>query len=361
MNLVPILVDSLADKGLINSQMSNAREIIRRLEPGRFHVSVFCAGEPDPEIARRPNTRVVRLPRRLRTVRILREFLLGQHKILFYLKSSPASKMYMDLRQRWRDRHIAVGTIESQSDLRHEPTVAPEAVRLWERTVLRCDRLFSNSQAVQESLQREYGLPSEIIPTGVDTRFFAPDWERPPNARLRVLFAGSLRRFKQPQVLLEAAVRFPQAEYCIAGKGPMEDQLRKHIASQKLSNVGLLGELGAEQLREEYRRADIFLFPSAWEGSPKVILEAAACGLPIIARLDYRPETVLNGKTGYLVASEEELFARLAELLACPEQRSRLGIAGRKHIQSFAWDIITRRWEDVFLQLAAQKAAARAA
>ncbi len=58
-----ILVDSLADQGLTNAQMTNAREIIRRLDSARFHVSVFCGGVPDRSIEQRPNTRLVRLPR----------------------------------------------------------------------------------------------------------------------------------------------------------------------------------------------------------------------------------------------------------------------------------------------------------
>ena len=93
MPLVRILVDSLADQGLTNAQMGNAREIIRRLDPERFHVSVFCGGEPDRGIRQRPNTSVIFLPERRRTVRILREFLLGKHDILFYVKSAPASRL----------------------------------------------------------------------------------------------------------------------------------------------------------------------------------------------------------------------------------------------------------------------------
>src|SRR5579862_3467909 len=187
MSLVRILVDSLADQGLTNSQMTNAREIIRRLDPGRFQVSVFCGGTPDRTLELRPNTRLVRLPQRRRTVRILREFVLGSHDILFYIKSSPASRLYMAWRRGWKDKCITVGTVESQSDLRNEPTIAAEAVHLWERTVLRCDYLYSNSRSVQRSLQREYNLPSEIVPTGVDTSFFTPAWDRPGNARPRVL------------------------------------------------------------------------------------------------------------------------------------------------------------------------------
>ena len=58
MTPVRILVDSLADRGLTNAQMANAREIIRRLDPERFHVSIFCGGVPDRSIEQRPNTRL---------------------------------------------------------------------------------------------------------------------------------------------------------------------------------------------------------------------------------------------------------------------------------------------------------------
>jgi glycosyltransferase involved in cell wall biosynthesis len=348
---VRILVDSFADAGLTNAQMGNAREIICRLDPARFHVTVFHVDHPDSWIAERLNTRLVRLPRRRQTVRILQEFLLGRHEILFYLKSSPASKLYLQLRKKWKDSRIVVGTVESQSDLRNEPTVSPEAVRLWEETILRSDFLFSNSYAVKRSLAKEYGLESDVVPTGVDTKFFTPAWERPGNPRPRVLFVGSLRPFKQPQFLLEAAIRFPQAEFVIVGEGLLAEELRNRVRDEKLKNVFLRGLLGEAKLKQEYQRADIFLFPSAWEGSPKVILEAAASGLPVIARNNYEPETVVDGQTGYLAGSDDELFARLDQLLEHSELRRRLGVAGRRHSEGFDWDIITRRWEEIFLRL----------
>jgi glycosyltransferase involved in cell wall biosynthesis len=354
---VRILVDSLADHGLTNAQMGNAREIIRRLDSDRFHVSVFCASTTDTGIERRPNTRLIFLPERRQTIRILREFVLGNHDILFYVKASPASRVYLGLHQRWKDRRITIGSVESQSDLRNEATIAAEAVRLWERTVLRCDYLYSNSQAVKQSLHREYGLSSEVVPTGVDTKFFTPLWDRPAKSRLRVLFVGSLRPFKQPQLLLEAAVRFPEAEFVIVGDGQMAGELKARIEREKLSNVTLPGLLGSESLKHQYQQADIFLFPSQWEGSPKVLLEAASCGLPVIARNYYQPETVVDGETGYLVGSDYELFARLKELLTDPDLRRKFGEAGRRHSLRFDWDPITRQWEEIFLDLMSQKTA----
>src|SRR5215467_13323200 len=100
MHPVRILVDSFADAGLTNAQMSNAREIVCRLDPARFHVSIFHVAPPDTRILRRPNTRLITLPARRQTLRILREFARGSHHVLFYLKASPASRMYLGLRNR---------------------------------------------------------------------------------------------------------------------------------------------------------------------------------------------------------------------------------------------------------------------
>jgi glycosyltransferase involved in cell wall biosynthesis len=360
-NPIRILVDSLADDGLTNAQMTNAREIIRRLDPDRFHVSVFYVTRPDPMIKERPNTRLIRLLKHGQTLRIFQELVFGHHQILFYMKAAPASKFYMNLRRRWSDDRITIGTVESQSDVRNEPTISHAGVRLWENTVLRCEFLFSNSQAVRRSLQLEYGLPSEITATGVDTKFFTPALDRSPNPRPRVLFAGSLRPFKQPHLLLEAAVHFPEADYVIAGDGIMGQELRTSARQRNLANVTFLGALTALALRREYQQADIFLFPSKWEGSPKVILEAAACGLPVIARKDYGPETVIDGETGYLVGSDEEMYDRLRELLNNPELRQKLGKAGRLLSETFDWDLITKKWEAIFQQLISRKANGRMA
>jgi glycosyltransferase involved in cell wall biosynthesis len=346
-----LLVDSFADQGLSNAQMSNAREIILRLNPEQFHVSIFHAAEPDERIRARPNTRLIPLPPRRRSLRIFREFVTGSHDILFYLKIAPASRWYMELRKMWKDRHVVVGTVESRSDLRNEPTIPPHVARMWEQTVLRCDYLFSNSLAVQQSLKHEFAIDSEIVPTGVDTAFFTPRSDRLANARLRVLFVGSLRPFKRPQLLLEAAVRFPQADFVLVGEGDLLRELRERRQREGLTNVSLLGGLGAQPLREQYRCADVFLFPSTWEGSPKVLLEAAACGLPVIARKSYAPESVVDGLTGYLVASDEEFFARLEELMRRPDLRRSFGSAGRRHAGQFDWDRITEQWAQIFLRL----------
>jgi len=349
MKPVNILVDSFADEALTNAQMINAREIVSRLDPDRFSVTMFVRGIPAPQILARPNTRLIQLPRRLQTIPLLAQFLFGRQDIVFYLKASPASRWYLKLRSLRRKRCVIVGTIESQTDWRDE-TITPHTIHLAEETILRCDFLFSNSAMVKRSLEANYSLPSEVVPTGVDTEFFTPDWNRPANPRPRVLFVGALRAFKGPQVVLDAAQRHPQADFVLVGDGVMGLELRDR--AKALPNVTMRGTLGRIAIREELRRADVFLFPSRWEGSPRVLMEAAASGLPVIARKDYEPESVIDGATGFLVGDDDEMMTRLAQLLADHDLRLRLGKSGHSHVARFSWDVITRQWETIFTRLA---------
>lgn len=356
MRPIRILVDSFADDGLLNAQMGNAREIISRLDSEQFHVTTFLMGKPDARISARPNTRLIQLPERRQSLKILSEFLTGAHDLLFYLKASPASKWYLQLRKKWRDHRVTIGTIESQCNFRDWADLPAKAIHLWEQTILRCDRLYSNSASVQSSLMKEYGVKSEVVPTGADTGFYTPDWSLPRGSRPRVLFVGALRPGKHPEMVLEAATRFPEADFRIVGEGPLGTEIRSRVVRENLKNVVVTGPMQPQRLRQEYRQADIFFFPSTSEGSPKVIVEAAACGLPVVCRNDYAPETVLHRQTGYLADSEDGLFSYLKILLGSAELRLRMGQSGRAHSERFDWDAIAAQWTQVFCQLSDSRA-----
>jgi glycosyltransferase involved in cell wall biosynthesis len=349
MKALQILIDTLVDDGLPNAQMGNGREIIARLNPDQFHVTAFHVASPDPRISRRPNTKLIQLPPRGQTLTILRTFLFGSHDVLFYVKASPASKAYMSLRRVRGSKGLTLGSMESQANLRDEPTISKEAIRLIEQTILRSDYLFSNSRFVQHSLQTNYGRTSEVVPTGVDTKYFSPQTDRAPNPRPIVLFVGSLRPFKGPEFVLDAAQRVPEADFVLVGDGLLMEQLRSRSA--ELANVRMTGVLSPEQVRSQYQQADIFLFPSRWEGSPKVLAESAACGIPSVARRDYNPETVIHGQTGLLAGDEPGLLEALQRLVKDTELRRSMGRAARQHILAFDWDGITRQWEQIFLRL----------
>jgi glycosyltransferase involved in cell wall biosynthesis len=100
---------------------------------------------------------------------------------------------------------------------------------------------------------------------------------------------------------------------------------------------------------EWYRRAGIFCLPSVQEGFGIVFLEAMAAGLPIVATSAAAvPEVVPHGLAGTLTPPGDitALADALAELLASPALRARLGSYGREHVSRYDWDSVA----DQFLE-----------
>jgi glycosyltransferase involved in cell wall biosynthesis len=197
---------------------------------------------------------------------------------------------------------------------------------------------------------------SYILPVGVDTSLFRPPAER-RNLTPVVLFAGTLIERKGPQYVIDAAAQFPNAIFRIVGAGRegFEEVLRRKITQSGLTNVTLDGSKTQPQMLEIMRTSDIFLLPSRLEGIPKVTLEAAATGLPCIVFRDYETPSVVDGVTGFQVATIEEMMQALAKLIGDGSLRQRMGAAARQHMNSFDWDVVARQWQDAYLDIAAAR------
>jgi glycosyltransferase involved in cell wall biosynthesis len=132
-----------------------------------------------------------------------------------------------------------------------------------------------------------------------------------------------------------------------------EEQSACERLAQELncSNVVFLGHLGAAQLGAEMRRARIFFFPSDVEGHPQVLGQAAACGLPCVARSSYHPDYVVDGVTGLLVSSEDRMSEALNRLIREQDLTARMSSSAIKHAEKFDWDRIAEQWQEL-LELA---------
>jgi len=347
-----ILFNVWADSHNVNAQSLNAREIALRLDPERFERALFYGEKPDPKLIGVEGIKLIRVPRRLGSLRILAEMLNGCD-IVFYIQSDRASYMYLKSPRILRKNATSIFCVEGLIKGNLE-TVSPEVRSRFEYCVRACDVTSAVSAKIAEDCQECYGVrPRFVVPAGVDTRKFCPAASR-TSEKSNVLFVGHLIERKGPMTVLTAAQRFRGAHFHLVG-GPRGDYYKElHAAAERLGlcNVTFHGNIQQHSLAGLMRECDVFMLPSRVEGVPKVSLEAAASGLPCIVYDDYETPSVVNGVTGFQVKTENEMLDRLEELLSNPEKRKGMGREAARHAEQFDWDVITRKWEQIFENLA---------
>ena len=149
--------------------------------------------------------------------------------------------------------------------------------------------------------------------------------------------------------------RHPRARLLIVGRGPYEQEL-KAKASGLGAAVVFAGGVEEEELAAYVSAGDVFAMPCRTrrhgldvEGLGIVYLEASACGLAVVAGdSGGAPDAVREGVTGYVVADDNALRARLIELLDNSELRATLGSAGRAWVEErWRWPIIAARFAEL--------------
>ena len=144
--------------------------------------------------------------------------------------------------------------------------------------------------------------PHKVVaraPYGVDLEFWNSSSEKPEAGPLRFLYAGQLSVRKGTPLLLEAWKRasLSDAELVLVGSWQLAASRRTELPS----GVRWLPPCSPEELRQRYRDGDVFVFPSFFEGFGLVILEAMACGIPVIASDSTAALDVLTERCGRLI------------------------------------------------------------
>ncbi len=188
------------------------------------------------------------------------------------------------------------------------------------------------------------GFPRERIlsnPMGVDTERFRPAdaTSEDTDARLRLITVARLNRNKGHRFALAAMRRLVEAGfdlyYTIVGEGPYRPDLEREIREANLeSRVTLAGSRAEAEVLAMLREHDAFLLPSVGlgEAAPVSVMEAMACGLPVIASIiGSTPEMIRDGETGFLTPQEDvsAIEAALRRLAEGPALRRQLGDAAR--------------------------------
>jgi glycosyltransferase involved in cell wall biosynthesis len=346
--LITIFTPSHADAANTNAQQLTVKEIVARLSPERFHVTMFSGEQPDPRIAARPNTVLIPARPHGNTRRFLTRLLLARPDIYFYPRFGPVDNLFLSLRSKLRLKTTVVTHVVM--------IMNEETGRLAGRSIREADAVFANSRYVAETVRSTFGIDAGTIHNGIDRRFFFPrEQELSRPGPPVVLYAGSFQPRKRVELIVQQAARHPHVQFRLAGRGETEPACRALAQHLGCHNIEFVGHLAPMELGDEMRKADLFLFPSILEGHPQVLGQASACGLPCIAMNLYRPDYVLNGESGFLVESDAELAEKLELLLRDPNLRRSMSRAAALHALQFDWDRIALQWQEVFEAVTAKR------
>ncbi|PYQ23920.1 MAG: hypothetical protein DMF81_07170 [Acidobacteria bacterium] len=206
--------------------------------------------------------------------------------------------------------------------------------------------LLAVSQAVADDFARHMGWRTiRVVPSGVDLERYSPGTSHStsawPGPGLRLLHVGRLHPQKGHRILLEAlallCARGAQVGLALVGEGPLGAELAGQASRLGLDDrVRFLGR--RDDVRELLRAADVFVFPSLYEAAGIALLEAMACGAPVVAsRTGGIVEIVRDGLDGLLVAPGDagELANAVGRLTDDPALRVRLGASARRRALDF--------------------------
>lgn len=244
---------------------------------------------------------------------------------------------------------------------------------LWRRILASAGAIIVlNNDIMLEAQTESVDKHARKIPNGVDISIFHPiDTPTKQSRREKLsilqddfvaLFSGRLIRGKRIEVLIEAMHQIvqdhPQAKLFVAGSGAhqhdsVEAMLRQLVIDLNLQErVIFLGHI--TNIVEYLQIADCYAFSSESEGMPNAILEAMACGLPIVAsRIDSITE-IINEDNAYLadVGNVDEFAKSIRQIIENPDEAQQKGDAVLKHVQeNYSLEIVAEQYEALYREL----------
>jgi glycosyltransferase involved in cell wall biosynthesis len=334
-----------------------ALELAHRLDPGLFQVELWMmrsgrdfrlpAGDNGVTFRWLADTRTAGLRSILQTARHLKS---KPVDVLVLLTAIP--NIWGRLIGRWLKVPVILASIRGEGGpfRQHEKL-------LWRLA----DHHLCNSAALKAVMVRKYRIPKSrvsVIANGIDShRFHPPPAGARAAAEPTVLCVARMVPDKDLMTLVSAfeilVTRRPDARLLLVGDGPLRREIL--TAGGKLPHGCFRWLPGGNDLLPLYHRASLFALSSVKEGFPNVVLEAMACGLPVVAtRVGGIEEAVEHGRTGLLARPRHprSLAELMLELLNDERRRAAYGEAGRRRVEErFGMDPVARSHERLFLRL----------
>ena len=207
------------------------------------------------------------------------------------------------------------------------------AIEGW--VLRRANLIFVAIKEDQEYLVNTHRISSDnivVLPNPVDTEIFRPNPSVPKQAGL-IACVGRLSPEKNLQLLVRSVVQIPDTRLILIGHGPCEQGLK--ALAEGCERVEFKGMVANSDIPSLLQKAEIFVLPSNFEGSPKALLEAMSCGLPVIGtNVPGIRDVIKHNENGLLCESNvESMCEAIRRMLADSNIRQRLGQQARLFIE----------------------------
>jgi phosphatidylinositol alpha-mannosyltransferase len=239
--------------------------------------------------------------------------------------------------------------------------------RMLGRFARRLHGRIAVSAAARHFIDHYFPGDYKVIPNAVELARFdrAQPIARYRDGTLNILFVGRFESRKGAIYLLKAyralRKRGFKCRLLLAGTGPQEREIRRYIATRRLTGVEMLGRISDDDIARYFATADVFVSPATGrESFGIVLLEAMASGTPIVCSDIHGYKGVVHRDEQALLVPPRDVAAltvALARLLGDAELRARMGAAGRARAQQYSWQNITAKVEDYYLFVARRVAA----
>ena len=236
-------------------------------------------------------------------------------------------------------------------------SVAPYYATVVRAVCARAARVITDDPRTVEDLQRFLGVnPTKVrtIPLGVDDVFLRDDPPAEPPPRPYFFYAGNHREHKDLATLAAAWSRLPEAlEADLVLTGP-DDVPSLSAASRTNGRVRFTGDVGSTRLAQLYRGAAAYVHPALCEGFGLPLLEAAACGTPVIGSRDAIPQVLAAVAQAYPPRDAGALSALLGETLTRPADPA-FAATLRSTARAYTWDRCAAATAEVYREVVSER------
>ena len=254
------------------------------------------------------------------------------------------------------ESHIAKNYVRNLHLMEQNGIAQRMIARLWRRKM---DRLVGQLDALVLLTQHDADSWSGLTKTVVipNSLPFFPDKPSICNQK-QVIFVGRLNEQKGLEYLIETWKRVHQKHkdwiLQIYGDGEQRDLLLHLIREAKLEDAVVVNH-STRQIMDKYLESSIFLLTSRFEGFGMVLIEAMACGVPVVSfDCPWGPADIIkNGEDGFLVEylNTTEAAEKVVQLIESPELRMKMSIRARENVQRYSRNTVMKQWIELFYSL----------